>query len=31
MIEVRYTIHLLGPLPHFEGVVEVELNPSNFN
>ena len=31
MVEVRYSIHFLKCLPRFEGVVEVEVHPSNFN
>ena len=31
MVEVRYSIDFLKCLPHFEGVVEVEVHPSNFN
>ena len=30
-VEVRYSIYLLGRLPHFGGVVEVEVNPSNLS
>ena len=31
MVEVRYILYFVGPIPHFEGVVEVEVYPSNFN
>ena len=31
MVEVRYSIYFLEPLPRFWGVVEVEVDPSNFN
>ena len=31
VVEVRYSIYFVGPKPHFEGVVEVEVYPSNFN
>ena len=31
MVEVRYSIYLLQTLPRFGGVVEVEVDPSNFN
>ena len=31
MVEVRYSIYLLQHLRHFGGVVEVEVDPSNFN
>ena len=31
MVEVRYSIYFLQHLPRFWGVVEVEVDPSNFN
>ena len=31
MVEVRYSIYFLQALPRFGGVVEVEVDPSNFN
>ena len=31
MVEVRCSIYFLQPLPRFGGVVEVEVDPSNFN
>ena len=31
MVEVRYSIYFLQPVPRFGGVVEVEVDPSNFN
>ena len=31
MVEVRYSIYFLQPLPGFGGVVEVEVHPSNSN
>ena len=31
MVEVRYSIYFLQTLPCFGGVVEVEVDPSNFN
>ena len=31
MVEVRCSIYFLKCLPRFEGVVEVEVDPSNFN
>ena len=31
MVEVRYSIYFLQPVPRFRGVVEVEVDPSNFN
>ena len=31
MVEVRRSIYFLQHLPHFWGVVEVEVQPSNFN
>ena len=31
MVEVRYSIYFLQPVPCFRGVVEVEVDPSNFN
>ena len=31
MVEVRYSIYFLKHQPHFGGVVEVEVDPSNFN
>ena len=31
MVEVRHSIYLLPHLPRFGGVVEVEVDPSNFN
>ena len=30
MLEVRYSIHFLQHLPRFRGVVEVEVDSSNF-
>ena len=31
MVEVRYSIYFLQTLPRFRGVVEVEVDPSDFN
>ena len=31
MVEARYSIYFLQPLPHFGGVVEVEVHSSNSN
>ena len=31
MVEVRYSIYFLQHLPRVGGVVEVEVDPSNFN
>ena len=31
MVEVRYSIYFLQHLPCFGGVVEVKVDPSNFN
>ena len=31
MVEVRYSIYFLQHIPHFGGVVEVQVQPSNFN
>ena len=31
VVEVRYSIYILQPVPHFRVVVEVEVDPSNFN
>ena len=31
VVEVRYSIYFLQHLPRFGGVVEVELDPSNFS
>ena len=31
MVEVRYSIYFLQHIPHFGGVVEVQVDPSNFN
>ena len=31
MVEVRYIIYFLQPVPRFRGVVEVEVDASNFN
>ena len=31
VLEVRYSIYFLQHLPCFGGVVEVEVDPSNFN
>ena len=31
MVEVKYSIYFLQPVPRFGGVVEVEVDPSNFN
>ena len=31
MVEVKYRIYLLQHLPRFGGVVEVKVDPSNFN
>ena len=31
MVEVRYSIYFLQPVPRFRGVVEVEVDPSNFD
>ena len=31
MVEVKYSVYFLQPVPRFGGVVEVEVDPSNFN
>ena len=31
MVQVRYRTYFLQPLPHFGGVVEVEVWPINFS
>ena len=31
MVEVRYGLYFLQPVPRFGGVVEAEVHPSNFN
>ena len=31
VVEVTYIIYFLQPVPSFRGVVEVEVDPSNFN
>ena len=31
MVEVRYSIYFLQPVPRFRGVVEGEVDPINFN
>ena len=31
VVEVRYSIYFFQPVPPFRGVVEVEVDPSNFN
>ena len=31
MVEVRYSIYFFKHLPHFGVVVEVQVDPSNFN
>ena len=31
MVQVRYSLYFLQDLPRFGGVVEVEVDPSNFN
>ena len=31
MVQVRYSIYFLQHLPRFGGVVEVKVDPSNFN
>ena len=31
MVEVKCSVYLLQPVPRFGGVVEVEVDPSNFN
>ena len=31
MVEVKYSVYFLQPVPRFGGVVEVEVDSSNFN
>ena len=31
MVEVRYSIYFLQPVPRFRGVVVVEVDPRDFN